>query len=154
MEVILQVDKNTQKPKIIICTPKKSSYFDDLVNKIRRMLGEEKINVKQGSDYLSVKISDIERIYTENHNVFCEINSCKYKLKERIYEMVDLLPHDTFFQISQSEIVNRKFIDKFRLTSTGLYQVILKNDVVTYASRRCMYKIKKEYLKWKNLLED
>ncbi|ORI74876.1 hypothetical protein BMS89_08585, partial [Leuconostoc pseudomesenteroides] len=69
MEVILQVDKNTQKPKIIICTPKKSSYFDDLVNKIRRMLGEEKINVKQGSDYLSVKISDIERIYTENHNV-------------------------------------------------------------------------------------
>lgn len=147
MEVILQVDKNNQAPKIIVSTPQKGPYFENLVSRIRRILREEKINVKQGSDYLSVQISDVERVYTEKQNVFCEINGCKYKLKERIYEMMNLLPHDTFFQISQSEIVNRKFINKFKLTSTGLYQVILQNDEVTYASRRYMGKIKKEYLK-------
>ncbi len=147
MEVILQVDETNQAPKIIVSTSQKTSYFEHLVSSIRRLLCDEKIEVRQGSDYLSVQMSDIERIYTEKQNVFGEINGCKFKLRERIYEMMTRLPHDTFFQISQSEIVNRQFINKFQLTTTGLYQVILQNGEVTYASRRYMSKIKKEYLK-------
>lgn len=147
MEVILQVDKNNHDSKIIVSVPKESNYFNGLVNKIRNMLSEEKLNVRDGTDYVSISVDEIERLYTDKQNVICEIKGHQYRLKERIYELRNILSHDIFFQISQSEIVNRKFISKFKLTTSGLYQVVLTNNQITYASRRFMYKIKKEHLK-------
>lgn len=146
MEVILQVDKNSQDSKIIVSVPKESNYFNGLVSKIRNMVSEERLNAREDSDYVSILVDEIERIYTDKHKVICEIKGHQYRLKERIYELRNILSHDTFFQISQSEIVNRKFISKFKLTTSGLYQVVLTNNKITYASRRFMYKIKKEHL--------
>lgn len=147
MEVKLHIDRDNIKSSITVNSSSRTPYIENVVTKIKQIFSEEVLNVKDDSGYTSIPILNIERVYTENNKVFCETKDKKIKIKERMYQMKEKLPCDTFFQVSQSEIINRYFIKKFQLTSTGLYKVILKNGITTYASRRCMYILKRNYLK-------
>lgn len=147
MEVKLKTDINNRQPYITVNVPSKTPYVEYVINKIKKIFVEDKFTVKDDNGYMSVPISEIIRVYTEGNSVYCEFQGRKLKIKERIYQMKDLLPDDSFFQVSQSEIINRRYIDKFKLTSSGLYVVFLTNGLKTYASRRCMTNIKRKYLK-------
>ncbi|MGT2862994.1 LytTR family DNA-binding domain-containing protein [Streptococcus gallinaceus] len=52
-----------------------------------------------------------------------------------------MLPRD-FLQISQSEIINLRYLDHLSLTGNGLVKIVLKNGAVTYSSRRYLKQIK------------
>lgn len=147
MEVKLHTDINNPQSYITVNAPSKTPYVECVIEKIKKIFVEDKFTVKDGNSYTSVLISEIIRVYTEGNSVYCEFRGHKIKIKERIYQMKELLPDDSFFQISQSEIINRRYIDKFKLTSSGLYVVLLTNGLKTYASRRCMTNIKRKYLK-------
>ncbi|MCT4396996.1 LytTR family DNA-binding domain-containing protein [Periweissella beninensis] len=146
MKVRLTIIEDIGESSVNITVPKKTKYIDNLFEQIRSVVDHSNFYVKKNDEYVSVSTLDIERIYTERNSIFCEVNGERFKIRERIYEMLNLLPKDIFIQISQSEIVNRKYIKKFCLSPDGLYEVILKNETKTYASRRFMYKIKKEYI--------
>lgn len=147
MEVQLHTDINNKQSYITVNAPSKTPYVEYVINKIKKIFVEDKFTVKDNNGYTSVPISEIMRVYTERNSVYCEFQGRKIKIKERIYQMKNLLPDDSFFQVSQSEIINRRYIDKFQLTSSGLYMVFLTNGIKTYASRRCMANIKRKYLK-------
>lgn len=130
MKVALIVDEKCQEASVLVNVPKRTLFFDHLMLKIRRLLNEQQLDVQREGELFSFEISDIDRVFTDNKNVFCMVRGEKYRIRKRICELANLLPVDLFFQISQSEIVNRHFVEKFSLSKTGLYQVILKDGNV------------------------
>lgn len=78
------------------------------------MLSEERLNAREDSDYVSILIYEIKCIYTDKQNVVCEIQGHKYRLKEHIYELRNILSHDIFVQISQSPDYIKLFLQLIR----------------------------------------
>ena len=67
----------------------------------------------------------------------------QYLLKRRLYQVAEKLP-DYFLKINKSSIVNRHQIKKYTVNSGAGINVIMKNNVTDYVSRRCFAKIRKE----------
>jgi len=89
-----------------------------------------------------LKLDEIIRIRTESAEVYAQDMGGVYKVKHRIYQLVELLP-DNFIQISSGEIVNFNFIDHLKLSGKGDIVLILNNGDETYVSRRYVSKIKR-----------
>lgn len=89
-----------------------------------------------------LKLDEIIRIRTESAEVHAQDMGGVYKVKQRIYQLVELLP-DNFIQISSGEIVNFNFIDHLKLSGNGNIVLILNNGDETYVSRRYVSKIKR-----------
>ncbi|GAP00067.1 LytTR family DNA-binding domain-containing protein [Fructobacillus ficulneus] len=148
MKVTIQIDHAAKTPTIVIMTKQSSVDLENLAQKIETLVDNQTLFVKGDNHrYEQVSISAIDRIYTEKQSVYCQINNHKFKIQKRIYELRNLLPDQSYLQISQSEIVNRHFIRCFKISKTGLAQVIFTDGQSTFASRRYMQKIKKENLK-------
>lgn len=151
MKVSVNINPNATSPSILITAKKQTAEIIYLEQKIQSIVEHSTLFIKDNDDYRQVSLDQIERIYTEQQDVFCQIEGQRYKLKKRIYELAEFLPAKIFIQISQSELVNRHFIDRFALSKTGAYQVVFKDGQFTFASRRYMQKIKKEDLhSWKS----
>lgn len=90
-----------------------------------------------------LRFMDIIRLYTANNKVYSDtLNHKEYVIKYRLYQLDDILSDD-FIQISNSEIVNFKFIDHLELTLNNTIKIIFINHDYSYASRRYVKKIKK-----------
>lgn len=70
-------------------------------------------------------------------------NNQKYWLKQRLYQVADQLPN-YFLKINKSSIANRHQIKKFTVNSGAGINVIMKNNITDYVSRRCFAKIRRE----------
>lgn len=70
-------------------------------------------------------------------------NKKQYQIKKRIYQLVEELPK-YFWRVNKSSIVNRYQISRFEETQTASVNIIMKNGLTDYVSRRCFAKIRKE----------
>ena len=67
----------------------------------------------------------------------------QYRLRERLYELEEILDSDSFVRISNSEIVNVKKIIRLDTSITGTIRMYMKGDTQTFVSRRYVSRIKK-----------
>lgn len=67
----------------------------------------------------------------------------KYLIRKRLYQLMELVP-DNFWQINKSSVANRKQIARFTMDKEAGVNVIFKNGLTDYVSRRCFAKIRKE----------
>lgn len=146
MKVSTKIDQNAQTPNIVIFAKQKTAKIVYLEHEIQSVINHSSLFVKNQEDYQQIELPNIDRFYTEEHAIYCQVNGQHYKTQKRIYELADFLPESLFIQISQSEIINRHFIQCFRLSKTGAYEVILRDGQTTFASRRYTRRIKKEKL--------
>lgn len=117
-------------------TPAMQSMVDELQKQDVLLWGyQEKV-------VTPLKLDEIIRIKTESTEVHVQDISGTYKVKQRIYQLAELLP-DNFIQISSGEIVNFDFIDHLKLSGNGNIILILNNGDETYVSRRYVSKIKR-----------
>lgn len=117
--------------------------IDDKIQKIINIAEGKEITI---SAYLENKIKlleqeNIERIFIENRKVYLISNNKKYFSKSRLYFFENIL-NDDFIKISQSEIVNIKFIKKLDLSFNGTIKLIFKNGDETFVSRRAIKEFK------------
>ena len=70
-------------------------------------------------------------------------NKKQYQIKKRIYQLIEELPK-YFWRVNKSSIVNRYQISRFEETQTASVNIIMKNGLTDYVSRRCFAKIRKE----------
>lgn len=70
-------------------------------------------------------------------------NKKQYQIKKRIYQLVEELPK-YFWRVNKSSIVNRYQISRFEEIQTASVNIIMKNGLTDYVSRRCFAKIRKE----------
>lgn len=117
-------------------TPEMQSMADDLQKSDSLLWGYQYKTVKP------LQFEEIIRIRTEASDVQVQTVSGTYKAKQRIYQLVELLPKK-FIQISSGEIVNFEFIDHLELGGNGNIKLIMMNKEESYVSRRYVSKIKR-----------
>lgn len=96
-------------------------------------------------DMKVLKFSDIECITVLDGKTWaiCTGNR-RYRLKQRLYEMEDLLP-PSFIRINKSTLVNETKLDRFTSSFSGAVDAVLKCGHRDYVSRRCFADIKRRY---------
>lgn len=112
-----------------------------------RLVNDKTVVGYQNGRRKAIPFYQIVSVHTAGKKIVCETETGVYRLKERIYELIELLPAELFIQVSSAEIVSIAQIKDFSLSKTGIYQVNLINGRQTYTSRRYTQKIRRALLK-------
>lgn len=123
-------------------------FTREIDEKIQKIINIVKSNDTTITAYLEDKIEflkqeNISRIFIEDRKVYLTSEGEKYSSKYRLYHFENIL-NDDFIKISQSEIVNIKFIKKLDLSFNGTIKLIFKNGDETFVSRRAIKNFKKK----------
>lgn len=121
-----------------------TSFTNDLKQFVLTNGKSDQIVVYDDKDLITLQLSQISIITILDHKTMViTIDNKKYQVKKRIYQLVDELPKN-FWRINKSSIVNRYQIARFAETQTAGVNIIMKNGITDYVSRRCFAKIRKE----------
>ena len=97
----------------------------------------------EDKDLIMLNLEDIIMFTIIENKVFAICTHKQYHVKKRLYQVEDILPTN-FWRINKSTIINRSYIEQFKETRTSGVNVIMKNGLTDYVSRRCFSKIRKE----------
>lgn len=141
MELEIKVNKDVESERIVIYAKQMSDELQQLIKQIDKILDETKLYGIKDDEIYPLNIEKMVRFYTENKQIYAEDSSNKYKVDKRLYELEALLPVN-FLRISQSEIINIRYIKKLKQELNGFIKISFSNGVTTYSSRRYVKKIK------------
>lgn len=141
MKVEIRIDETRKEPRIIIETDKISDEINELAKKLSAAKPLMLIGFKDETAQI-LDIKKIIRIFVYNGKTTAETENGEFILKMRLYEIEEKLEGTKFVRISNSEIINLEKAGGFDLSLTGTICVRLKNNDVTYVSRRYVKKIK------------
>lgn len=141
MNIEIKVDEKYTESKVIIYTNKINEEITSIIDSIST------INQKTLKAYKDDKIyilnqQDIDTIYSENGKVLVRYNNELYILKNRLYELENILDKKIFSRISNSEIVNFNKVENIDIKILGTLTINFKDGNKSYASRRYIPKIK------------
>ena len=142
MKVKILIDEKYKEMECHICGEKKDKALQEALEMAQSVF-DTKLRVYAGEETVMVAVSDIIRIYTANKQVYVATGDTEYRIKERLYELEEMLDDKMFVRISNSEMVNVKKLRKLDTSVTGTIKMILDKDTETYVSRRYVPKIKK-----------
>lgn len=80
--------------------------------------------------------------YTKNKKVFIITQNAEYLIKERLYQIEEIID-DNFIKINQGCLINISKILKFDSSIIGTLKVILINGFEDYISRRELKNVKR-----------
>jgi len=86
---------------------------------------------------------DIISISSDNKKLKIIAENGEYELKKPLRDMEKQLHPVAFLKISRYEIINLGKVSKFDFSVTGTFRIVMKNGMVTWASRRLIPEIKK-----------
>lgn len=142
MNIEIICNDSIAETKVTIYTNKISQEIENLRQTILSSYSTQLVAFKDDFAF-PIEFKDILRIYSEDKAIFVETISDKYKSKQKLYVLEQILPKDMFCQISRSEIINLKFIKKLDLSYFGSIVIEFKNGAKSFVSRRCISKFKK-----------
>ena len=121
-------EKNAEVDKIISFIEKenKSVLVCDSLVKGERIDLNEVVIITRGGRYTAVKTLTDE-----------------FVLNEPLYKIEEKLDKDLFVRISQSEIVNLRYVERWAFDGGGIIRIELTGGIKSYTSRRYAVEIKK-----------
>ncbi|MBP5292563.1 MAG: LytTR family transcriptional regulator [Clostridia bacterium] len=115
------------------------------VERILKLLGND-TNDNIICDVLSseklVDVKDIIIISKDGRYLSIKTINGEFVLNEPLYKIEEKLDKSWFVKISQSEIVNLRYVKKWNLYSGGIIKIELQNGIQSYTSRRYATQIK------------
>ena len=110
MKIAFEINEKYKKPEIHICSDRDDHESRKIYMTVMEVF-EKNITAYDDNEPVMIRHGDIVRIFTQNKNVYLLTEKRQYRLRERLYELEDILDPDSFVRISNSEIVNvRKII--------------------------------------------
>lgn len=104
---------------------------------------EESIEIKICASELTQEIKNIIKIYSKEQNNFCKTTEGEYQIKKKLYELEQELDNNYFIRISNSCIINIRYVECFDLGMVGNIVVNFKDKTKEYVSKRRISKILK-----------
>lgn len=141
MKLILNINKENIEEKVEI-TAKETNSKIEQITKICNST-EEHILGYTDDGFKILNEDDIYYFNIDDRRIYANTKNEKYLIKKRLYEIEELLGN-SFIKISQSAIINIKFVLKFELSFNGTITCIFKNNNREYVSRRFVPLLKKK----------
>lgn len=141
------IEKSLEKDEIVINinASQNSEELQNIVNNIHKVVSKEKdsiIGYNKNELYI-LPIENIIVFYAQDQKCYCKTSDGDYLIKKRLYELEETLNENQFIRISNSYIVNVKYIKSFDLNYIGNIQVKMKNGEMLSVSKRRTSKILK-----------
>lgn len=147
MEIKINISPKFKIPFISINSDRDNQELQDLSQQISRLTDNFTIIGYKDNIENPLSLYQISSFHTAGKKVVCESSEGVFQIRKRIYELINILPEDSFIQISSSEIISIAHIKNLSLTKSGIYQINLINGTSTYTSRRYMTKLRRRFLK-------
>lgn len=145
MEIEIRIKPELDKPNIVIETP----VLTPEVEALARALQERALSHTppllgfRGDEITALEPADVLRFYGADKAIFAQTEGGEYRVRERLYELEEVLDPRRFVRISQSELVNLKKVTALDLSLTGTIKMTLSGGTVCWVSRRNVKNIKK-----------
>lgn len=141
MEIKIQLDSRYSDPEVHILTAEVTEEVQQLLRRLSEESPHAIVCYDEDSAVL-VEQEQLIRIYGANQKVYAQTELGEFTLRRRLYEMEELLDSSKFVRISNSEIVNLRYVRRLDLSITGTIGMQLKNGETAYVSRRYLSRIK------------
>jgi DNA-binding LytR/AlgR family response regulator len=125
-------DDTLKETEVII----KAKSQTEEVNKILELLGGEKLSCQLLSDEQFIDMNDIIILSKSGRFISVKTINGEYILSDPLYQVEQKLNPTWFVKISQSEIVNLKYVKKWSFEGGGTIKIELINGIKSYTSRR------------------
>ncbi len=140
MKVEVKIDNSCTEPLCIIITNKLTDEISSCVEGLSS--SNTLITGRQNDNISLIEQKDIINIYAAQSKVYVVTERGEFVVKQRLYELDQMLDSHSFVRISNSEIINLHKAINFNLKLSGTILVSLPNGKETYVSRRYVTKIK------------
>ena len=141
MKVLLDVDRKHEETSVTI----HCREMDDSIKGLLDFFNERKTDFlvgKSGEEQHILNPKHVHYFHSEGDHVIATTTDGAYKLKEKLYELEESLPSNTFIRLSKSVIANLYEIRHFEPSFNGTLSVHFKSGAKEYASRHYVAKIK------------
>ena len=151
INVATNISKEYENIKVIINAPEITEEVQLIVNTITGITNIKKqiIGTKDNKIYL-ISIDEVICFYSEDKSNYCKTNSGTFKIKEKLYELEEKLFKGDYVRISNSCIINLKYVDSFDTSIIGTIEVMFKDGSKEYVSRRRVKDVMKKIKEWGN----
>ena len=143
MEVKAAIAKQ-EKEEVVIYAHQVDEEVETLQKSIKELLTPQLLSVKKKREQYKVQQKAVVRIYRENRKLIIDTLDGYFESHQALRDMKRILSAD-FIQISQSELINRRHVQRVKITKTGLVELHLVGERTSCSSRRYL-KILKEAL--------
>ena len=141
MKIEVKIDAACEETKVVIFTNKVTDEIQNLARRFSQDAPQVIVGFLE-DEAVILSQEQMIRVFAEGGKVFAETESGRYQLRLRLYEAEERLDSKHFVRISNAEIVNLRMVRGLDLSFAGTICVRMKNDALTYVSRRYVSKIK------------
>ena len=141
MKISVNINPNNEETEIII----NCKDVDDSIRRILDFLNSQETEFivgKSGQMQHILKPTDIHYVHTEADSVVAVTESGSFILKEKLYELEQILPSNQFVRLSKSVIANLYELSRFEASFNGTLCVYFKSGKKEYVSRTYVHSIK------------
>lgn len=151
INVATNISKEHKNIEVIINAPELTEEVNVIVNSIMGISNSIKqiIGTKDNKIYL-LTIDETICFYSEEKNNYCKTKNGIFKIKEKLYELEEKLSKEDYVRISNSCIINLKYVDSFDTSIIGTIEVMFKDGSKEYVSRRRVKDVMKKIKEWGN----
>ncbi len=145
MKVEIRVDPARSEPEAVLYAPRVTPEIEALAQRLAAEDDAPRLTAYAERGAVFLPLSDILRLYAERQQVFAQTPTGTYAVRQRLYELEEKLAPHRFVRISNSEIVNARKITGMDFSLTGTIRLTLRTGIETYASRRYVSRIRKQF---------
>ncbi|NEU32231.1 LytTR family transcriptional regulator [bacterium LRH843] len=141
MKVSLDIDSDYEETKITIYCNELDDSIKDILDFLKGMEIEFLVG-KSGNMQHILKPTEIHYFHTEGDAVLAVTSAGTFKLKEKLYELEQVLPTNRFVRLSKSVIANLYEMSHFEASFNGTLCVYFKSGAKEYVTRHYVSSIK------------
>ena len=141
MDIEFKLDPTQTTPKITVTAAQLTDEVRDLLLRLEHGRPTA-ITALKGNQVTLLAPEDILRFFADGKTVSVQTQHDIFTVRERLYELEELLDPHKFVRISHSEIVNLSHITALDLNLSGTIRMTLTGGVCCFVSRRSLKKIK------------
>lgn len=131
------ISKEYKDAEIIINAAELNEDIQLLINNITNMQNNLKnIIGSKDNNMFVIDVNEVICVFTEEKNVYCKTSKDKYKIRLTLSDLEQSLPQSDFIRISNSCIINIKYVEYFDTNIVGSIIVKFKDGSTEYVSKR------------------
>ncbi|GIN72015.1 transcriptional regulator [Bacillus sp. J14TS2] len=141
MKISLDIDQDHEQTRVTIHCKELDDSIQDILDFLKGKETEFIIG-KDGEMQHILKPNDIHYFHTEAETVVAVTSVGSFKLKEKLYELEEILPSSKFVRLSKSVIANLHELSRFEPSFNGTLCVHFKSGAKEYVTRHYVKNIR------------
>lgn len=140
MKIDIDINESYKETRVIVQSRELNDEVTEILDKLKDR--PKTVTGKRNQQIYIIEIEEILIVYAQSNKVYVSTLNGVFEIKQKLYEIEELLSGSTFVRISKSSIVNSKGIKNIEIEFNGSLVVRCLNDQTEIISRRYIKSVK------------